>query len=173
MTAYLINKNLCCYYWLRQRIGKNRALKLARTAEKAIGIFGRERIRIEPIKHALFWIRGHWHTWTLIAISLLSAENVVALKRLSGWLVSTIHLSIWSTNSIRNTPQSSGVRKVAGGNVQRSRYRSCSRTDDIIIVVCATDMRDGLLYYQYRGNSIMFTIEIFPLEPVSHISPRF
>jgi hypothetical protein len=54
MTAYLINKNLCCYYWLRQRIGKNRALRLARTTEKVIVMFGRERIKLGPIKHRLF-----------------------------------------------------------------------------------------------------------------------
>jgi len=36
MRAYLINKNLCFYYWLRKRIGKKRALRLARTIEKII-----------------------------------------------------------------------------------------------------------------------------------------
>ena len=36
MKAYLINKNLCFYYWLRKRIGKKKALRLARDIEKVI-----------------------------------------------------------------------------------------------------------------------------------------
>ena len=46
----------------------------------------------------------------------------------------------------------------------------CSKKDDIygyeksykIIVGSATDTRDGLLYYQYRGKYIAFTIESHP-----------
>ena len=36
MKAYLINKNLCFYYWLRKKIGKKNALRLARDIEKVI-----------------------------------------------------------------------------------------------------------------------------------------
>ena len=40
----MINKNLCFYYWLKKRMGKNRAFKLANGIEKIILIFGRELI---------------------------------------------------------------------------------------------------------------------------------
>ena len=40
----MINKNLCFYYWLKKRIAKDRALKLANKVEKIILIFGREVI---------------------------------------------------------------------------------------------------------------------------------
>jgi len=43
MRGFLINKNLCFYYRIRKRIGKKRALFLARVAEKVILIFGREQ----------------------------------------------------------------------------------------------------------------------------------
>jgi hypothetical protein len=36
MKAYLINKNLCFYYWLRKRIGRKKALRLATDIEKII-----------------------------------------------------------------------------------------------------------------------------------------
>ena len=42
MRSFLINKNLCLYYWLRKRIGKNRALWVANNIEKGFLIFGRE-----------------------------------------------------------------------------------------------------------------------------------
>jgi hypothetical protein len=42
MRGFLINKNLCFYYWLKKRIVKRRALRVANTIEKAILIFGRE-----------------------------------------------------------------------------------------------------------------------------------
>jgi hypothetical protein len=42
MRSYLINKNLCLYYWLRKSIGKKRALLIVNTIEKGILIFGRE-----------------------------------------------------------------------------------------------------------------------------------
>ncbi len=45
MRASLINKNLSFYYWLRKRIGKKWAFKVAIGAEKIILIFGREPIR--------------------------------------------------------------------------------------------------------------------------------
>jgi len=44
MRSYLINKNLCFYYWLRKRAGKKQALRVAMTLEKTILIFGREPI---------------------------------------------------------------------------------------------------------------------------------
>jgi hypothetical protein len=43
MRGFLINKNLCFYYWLRKRIGKNRAFKVANRIEKMILMFGRSR----------------------------------------------------------------------------------------------------------------------------------
>ncbi len=42
MRGFLINKNLCFYYWLKKRIGKTLALRLANTIEKTILISGRE-----------------------------------------------------------------------------------------------------------------------------------
>ena len=40
----MINKNLCFYYWLKKKIGKDRAFKLINKIEKIILIFGREVI---------------------------------------------------------------------------------------------------------------------------------
>jgi hypothetical protein len=42
MRSFLINKNLCFYYWLRKRTGKKQALWVANNIEKTILIFGRE-----------------------------------------------------------------------------------------------------------------------------------
>ncbi len=42
MRGFLINKNLCFYYWLRKRIGKNHAFRVVNRIEKVILIFGRE-----------------------------------------------------------------------------------------------------------------------------------
>jgi hypothetical protein len=44
MRSFLINKNLSFYYWLKRRIGKKGAFKLANTIEKVILIFGREQV---------------------------------------------------------------------------------------------------------------------------------
>jgi hypothetical protein len=44
MRNFLINKNLSFYYWLKQRIGKYWALRVASTTERIILIFGREKI---------------------------------------------------------------------------------------------------------------------------------
>jgi hypothetical protein len=41
MRGFLINKNLSLYYWLKKRIGKERAYRVARVFEKLILIFGR------------------------------------------------------------------------------------------------------------------------------------
>jgi hypothetical protein len=43
IRSLLINKNLSFYYWLRRRIGKKVAFKVANTIEKVILIFGREQ----------------------------------------------------------------------------------------------------------------------------------
>ena len=42
MRNLLINKNLSLYYWLRRRIGKERAYRVAHTIEKVILVFGRK-----------------------------------------------------------------------------------------------------------------------------------
>ncbi len=44
MRGFLINKNLCFYYWLKKIIGKRKALGVANTIEKVILIFGREQM---------------------------------------------------------------------------------------------------------------------------------
>ena len=44
MRSFLINKNLCFYYWLRKKIGKEWAYRVSSTLEKVILIFGREPI---------------------------------------------------------------------------------------------------------------------------------
>jgi len=44
MRSLLINKNQSFYYWLRRRIGKKMAFRVANTIEKVILIFGRERM---------------------------------------------------------------------------------------------------------------------------------
>jgi hypothetical protein len=41
MRSFLINKNLCLYYWLKKKIGKKWALGVANSIEKTILIFGR------------------------------------------------------------------------------------------------------------------------------------
>jgi hypothetical protein len=42
MRSYLINKNLCFYYWLRKKVEKKRALMVANTAERVLLVFARE-----------------------------------------------------------------------------------------------------------------------------------
>ena len=44
MRSFLINKNMSLYYWLKKRIGKRFAFRVANTTEKVILIFGRERM---------------------------------------------------------------------------------------------------------------------------------
>jgi hypothetical protein len=44
MRSSLINKNICFYYWLRKRIGKELAFRVANTVEKGILLFGREML---------------------------------------------------------------------------------------------------------------------------------
>ena len=43
LRGFLINKNLCLYYWLKKRIGEKWVLALANAVERIILIFGRER----------------------------------------------------------------------------------------------------------------------------------
>jgi hypothetical protein len=42
MRSFLINKNLCFYYWLSKKIRKKWALGLANAIEKIILVFGRD-----------------------------------------------------------------------------------------------------------------------------------
>jgi len=42
MRSFLINKNLCLYYWLRKRIGKKQALWISTHIEKVMFLLGRE-----------------------------------------------------------------------------------------------------------------------------------
>jgi len=42
MRSFLINKNICFYYWLKKKIGKKWALGVATTIEKTILILGRD-----------------------------------------------------------------------------------------------------------------------------------
>jgi hypothetical protein len=44
MRGFLINKNLCFYYWLKKRIGKAWALRVANTIERTILVLGKEAI---------------------------------------------------------------------------------------------------------------------------------
>jgi hypothetical protein len=53
MRSFLINKNLCFYYWLKKTIRKVSALGLADTIEKTILILGREIIPYFNIKERL------------------------------------------------------------------------------------------------------------------------
>jgi hypothetical protein len=53
MRGFLINKNLCLYYWLKKRVGKEWAFRLAVSTEKVILIFGREPIQEEVFKGIL------------------------------------------------------------------------------------------------------------------------
>jgi hypothetical protein len=44
MRSFLINKNLCLYYWLRKKIGKREGFRVANSIEKVILIFGRDQV---------------------------------------------------------------------------------------------------------------------------------
>jgi hypothetical protein len=47
MRSFLMNKNLCLYYRLRERIGKGGGLWMANSIETVILIFGREQVKRE------------------------------------------------------------------------------------------------------------------------------
>jgi hypothetical protein len=44
MRGFLINQNLCFYYWLKKRMGKTPALRVANTIERVIHVFGTEQM---------------------------------------------------------------------------------------------------------------------------------
>jgi len=44
MRSFLINKNLSLYYLLKRKIGKKQAFAVATTVEKALLLFGREKM---------------------------------------------------------------------------------------------------------------------------------
>jgi hypothetical protein len=44
MRSFLINKNLFLYYWLKRRIGKERAYRVTSAIEKVILVCGREAV---------------------------------------------------------------------------------------------------------------------------------
>jgi len=44
MRSFLINKNLCLYYWLKKKIGKKWAVGVSNSIEKTILMFGRRTI---------------------------------------------------------------------------------------------------------------------------------
>jgi len=46
MRSFLINKNLSLYYLLRKKIGKKQGLVVASIIEKALLIFGREKMPV-------------------------------------------------------------------------------------------------------------------------------
>jgi len=48
MRGFLINKNLCFYYWFRKRIGKAWAFRVINLIEKIILVFGREQTNKRP-----------------------------------------------------------------------------------------------------------------------------
>ena len=47
MRLFLINKNLSFYYWLKKRIGKKWACRVAIIIENGILIFGRPKLKEE------------------------------------------------------------------------------------------------------------------------------
>lgn len=48
MRSFLINKNLCFYYWLRKKVGKTWAFRVASRLEKVLLVCGRESWVKEP-----------------------------------------------------------------------------------------------------------------------------
>lgn len=51
MRGFLINKNLCLYYWFKKRMGNKGALWIANTIQKVILVFGREQLPYEEFTH--------------------------------------------------------------------------------------------------------------------------
>jgi len=74
MRGFLINKNLCLFYWLRKRVRKDSALRIVKMIEKLILAFGREQIpnrRFRILRKAkqlelIFSIRKDIIMWKLI-----------------------------------------------------------------------------------------------------------
>jgi len=59
MRGLLINKNLCFYYWLRKRIGKKWAQRVAIITENGILVFGRSKVRCCSPKEGPRNAEGH------------------------------------------------------------------------------------------------------------------
>ncbi len=59
MRGLLINKNLCFHYWLRKRIGKKWAQRVAIVTENGILIFGRSKVRPCRPKEGAGNVEGH------------------------------------------------------------------------------------------------------------------
>jgi len=58
MRGFLINKNLSFYYWLRKRIGKKLACRVAITIENGILIFQRPKLKEANPEEGLMDIQG-------------------------------------------------------------------------------------------------------------------
>jgi hypothetical protein len=73
MRSFLINKNMSLYYWLRRRMGRAFAFRVAYAIEKVILVFGRERMprgRVSIYKkvkqlHLIFSIKKSILIWKL------------------------------------------------------------------------------------------------------------
>jgi hypothetical protein len=50
MRGFLLNKNLSFYYWLRKRIGKKWACRVAMTIENGILIFQRPKLKEDNLE---------------------------------------------------------------------------------------------------------------------------
>ncbi len=50
MRSFLINKNLSLYYWLRKRVGKRWACKVALAIENVILIFRRPKLSEDTLR---------------------------------------------------------------------------------------------------------------------------
>ncbi len=44
MRSFLINKNLCLYYWFKKKIGKRGGFRATNSMEKMILIFGNKQV---------------------------------------------------------------------------------------------------------------------------------
>ena len=58
MRGFLINKNLSFYYWLRKRVGKKWACKVAIAIEKSILVFRRPKLKEDNPKEELSDLRN-------------------------------------------------------------------------------------------------------------------
>jgi hypothetical protein len=53
VRSFLINKNLCLYYWLKKNFGKKRGLGVAKTIERMILVFGRDPLPYSSVSGML------------------------------------------------------------------------------------------------------------------------
>ena len=58
MRSFLINKNLSLYYWLRGKIGKKWACRVAVTIENIILTLGRPKLNEDDSKEESVAVRG-------------------------------------------------------------------------------------------------------------------